>query len=708
MRLVVAEKPSVARSIAAVLGANEKKTGYMEGNDYIVSWAFGHLIETVNPDVYKPEWKKWNLSDLPIVPEIWQYQIKDGCKEQFCIVKSLMNDSRVTETVCATDAGREGELIYRLIYNKAECHKPIKRLWISSMEDSAIKEGFDNLKPGEDYDNLYDAASCRQKADWLIGLNGTRLFSKAYHSSSPLTVGRVLTPTLNMIVERDSAISRFKKDPFYTVHLIAGGLDAVSDKFKEKAEAEKIESECRGADASVVSVKKEEKTVSPPKLYDLTTLQRDANRMFGYTAKQTLDCVQNLYEKKLCTYPRTDSQYLTDDMEQTALEVITAVLTHILHDEPESFNADIKRVMNSKKVSDHHAIIPTVEIAKQDLSTLPGTELKVLFLIANRMIFATGEKHVYESVKAEIDCKGHIFSATGKTVIADGWKVYEERFRRDFKADKEEEKEDDKALPNLSEGMTFNNADTKLAEGFTQPPKHYTEDSLLSAMERAGAADMSDEVERKGIGTPATRSEIIENLIKYGFVVREKKMLLATESGKKLITVLPDMIKSPNLTVEWENDLVEVAKGNIPADDFMAKIVSALQELVDKYSTPDPEYADWFAPTLPVIGKCPKCGGDIIAGTYNNMFSPYCKEKCGMNLKRVRGVPLTENMLKSLLGGKKILVKGLKSKKGSTYDAYFKPDGIEAYSFTNSEGKEISGFQFKTTLEFPENKKLKK
>ena len=703
MKLVVAEKPSVARSIAAVLGADEKKNGYMEGNDYIVSWAFGHLVETVAPDTYKPEWKTWNISLLPIVPDIWQYQIKDGCKEQFSIIKSLMNDSRVTETVCATDAGREGELIYRLIYNKANCRKPIKRLWISSMEDSAIKEGFDNLKPGEDYDNLFYAASCRQKADWLIGLNGTRLFTKAYRSSIPLTVGRVLTPTLNMIVERDTTISCFKKEPFFTVHLIAGGIDAVSEKYKEKAEAQTVEEGCKGADASVVSVIKEEKTISPPKLYDLTTLQRDANRMFGYTAKQTLDCVQSLYEKKLCTYPRTDSQYLTDDMEQTASEVISAILTHILHDEPESFSAEIKRVMNSKKVSDHHAIIPTIEIAKQDISTLPGTELKVLFLIANRLIFATGKKHVYESVKAELDCNGHIFTATGKTVINSGWKAYEERFKRDFKADKEEEKEEDKALPNLSEGMTFNNADTKLAEGFTQPPKHFTEDSLLSAMERAGAADMSDEVERKGIGTPATRSEIIENLIKYGFIAREKKMLLATESGKKLITILPDMIKSPNLTVEWENDLVDVAKGNMSANDFMAKIVSVLQELVDKYSTPDREHENWFAAPQNVLGKCPKCGGDILSGKYGF----YCKDKCGMNIGRVRGVSLTETQLKALLSGKKFLVKSLKNKAGKEYDAYFVPKGIEPYSYTGKDGKELSGFQFKTELEFPERKTSK-
>lgn len=705
MRLVVAEKPSVARSIAAVLGATEKKNGCLEGNDYIVTWCVGHLCSLAMPGEYNPDWQKWNIDALPLVPDKWKYNVIDSSKAQFDIVKSLMHDSKVTETVCATDAGREGEHIFRLAYNKAECDKPIKRLWISSMEDSAIKEGFENLRPGEDYESLFDAAVCRARADWLYGINGTRLFTKAYNASSPLNVGRVKTPTLAMLVEREAAIAGFKKEPFYTVHLITGGIDAVSEKYKDKSEAEKVEADCKGAAASITSVTKEEKSVSPPKLYDLTTLQRDANRLFGFTAKQTLDCTQNLYEKKLVTYPRTDSQYLSDDMEETAKSVIDAVMQHILHREPGETVPDIKRVMNSKKVSDHHAIIPTVEIGNSDISTLPGTELKVLFLIANRLVCATGEKHIYESVKAELSCGGHSFTATGKTVLKNGWKDFEDSFKKENKADKEEEKEDEKALPELSEGMTFTDTETKVAEGFTQPPKHFTEDTLLSAMERAGADEMDDEVERKGIGTPATRAEIIEELVDDGFVVREKKQMLPTEKGKKLITVLPDQIKSPTLTAEWENNLILVAKGEMSADDFMNGILKLLNDLIDNNKTPNPDYKDWFSIPRESIGKCPKCGGDILSGK----FGFYCKEKCGMNVSRIRGVNLSEAQLKSLLAGKKILVKGLKSKeKGKEYDAYFVPDGIEPYSYTSKDGKEVSGFQFKTKMEFPDRKEPKK
>ncbi len=705
MRLVIAEKPSVARSIAAVLRANEKKNGYLEGNDYIVSWCFGHLVELAYPEEYDPAWKQWSLDTLPIVPDTWQYNVKKDSKSQFDIIESLMKDSRVTETVCATDAGREGELIYRLVYDKIGCRKPIKRLWISSMEESAIQEGFDHLKPGEDYDNLYDAAVCRQKADWLVGLNATRLFTKVYRSSNALNVGRVMTPTLAMLVDRENAIKNFVKEPFYTVHLITGGIDAVSEKFKDKNEAERIEADCKGKDATVSEVKKEEKSIAPPKLYDMTTLQRDANRLFGFTAKQTLDCTQSLYEKKLVTYPRTDSQYLSEDMGETATNVINAVMEHILHEEPSSFQPDVARVMNSKKVSDHHAIIPTMEIAKADLSTLPGTEMKVLFLIANRLIFATGEKHIYESVKAEITCGGHAFTATGKTILKNGWKDYEDRFKKEYKTDKEEEKEDEKALPELSEGMTFTDSETKVVQGFTQPPKHFTEDSLLSAMERAGAEEMDDDVERKGLGTTATRADIIEKLINDNFVVREKKNLLPTEHGMKLISILPEVVKSPKLTAEWENNLVLVAKGEMSANDFMDGIINMVKDLIRDYGTVKEEQKDMFVQPQETFGKCPKCGGDIFKGKYGL----YCKDKCGMFFGKVRGVALTEAQFKSLIDGKKILLKGLKSKeKGTVYDAYFVPDGIEPFSYTNKEGKEIKGFQFKVKLEFPERKQTTK
>ncbi|MBR1700598.1 MAG: DNA topoisomerase 3 [Lachnospiraceae bacterium] len=703
MQLVIAEKPSVAQNIAAVLGANNRKNGYLEGNGYIISWCFGHLVELASPEAYNATWKQWSLETLPLVPDQWQYDVKESCAEQYNIIESLMNDNRVTETVCATDAGREGELIFRLVYDRIGCSKPIKRLWVSSMEESAIREGFDNLRPGEDYNNLYKAAVCRQQADWLVGINGTRLFTTLYCSPFVLNVGRITPATLAILVDRETAISNFTKEPFYTVHLITGDIDAISEKYKDKSDAEKVEADCKGASASISSLIKEEKIISPPKLYDMTTLQRDANRLFGYTAKQTLECTQSLYEKKLVTYPRTDSQYLSNDMGETATNVINAVLQYIMHEDPESVTPDISRVMNSEKVSDHHAIIPTMEITKFDMSTLPGTELKILFLIANRLMCATGEKHVYESVKVEISCGGHIFTALGKTIIKNGWKDFEERFRKDYKADKEE-KEDEKSLPEISEGMIFDKTATKVVQGFTQPPKHFTEDSLLSAMERAGADEMDDDVERKGLGTTATRADIIEKLINGGFVVREKKQLLPTEIGIKLISILPEVVKSPKLTADWENKLVLVSKGEMKADVFMDGIVNMVNELIRDHSTVDEECKDFFARPQESIGICPKCGGNIISGK----FGAYCQNKCGMNVGRVRGVSLSEAQVKSLLSGKKILVKGLKSKeKGTVYDAYFVPEGIEPYSYTSKDGKEITGFQFKIKIEFPERKQKK-
>ena len=701
MKLVIAEKPSVARSIAGVIGATVKKNGYIEGDGYIVTWCFGHLVGLALPEEYDERYRKWDLATLPIVPDNWKYNVLQSSKDQFNVIKNLMNDSRVTETVCATDAGREGENIFRLVYNKIGSKKPIKRLWISSLEDSAIKEGFENLQPGENYDDLFKAANCRAKADWLVGLNSTRLFTKAYNSPKPLNVGRVETPTLAMVVEREKAISDFVKVPFYTVHLKDKyGLDASSDRFLDKEEAEALKNKCAGSGkAAVTNVTKEEKSVSQPKLYDMTTLQRDANRLFGFTAKQTLDCTQNLYEKKLCTYPRTDAQYLTDDMEQTALDVIDKVRVHILHDE-KSFTPDVKRILNSKKVTDHHAIIPTVEIAKEDLSTLPETDMKILFLIANRLICATAEKHSYESVKAIINCEGTDFTATGKTVLNEGFKAYEDRFKRNFKADKEEsEDKDEKALPKLSEGMELTDISFEVVEGFTQPPKHFTEDTLLSAMERAGASEMDDEVERKGLGTTATRAGIIEKLIHDGFIKREKKQMIPTEDGIKLISILPDRVKSAQLTAEWENNLVLVSKGEMKAEDFMQGIISMVSDLVKDYGTVKDEHKDMFAKPKESFGKCPNCGADILSGK----FGLYCEKKCGMNLSFVRGQKLSDSQIKSLISGKKILVKGLKAKNGNTYDAYFVPAGTEPYEYTK-DGKTYKGVQFKTDLEFPDKK----
>lgn len=697
MKLVIAEKPSVAQSIANVLGATTKKNGYIEGNGYIVSWCYGHLIELLQPDDYKEEWKKWRYETLPMIPDEWKYLVKSSGKDQFKIIKELMSDDRVTETVCATDAGREGEHIFRLVYDKAGCKKPIKRLWISSLEDSAIKEGFENLQPGSKYDSLYESAKCRARADWLVGLNGTRLFSVLYGNGRKLVVGRVQTPTLNMIVEREQTIKDFKKEPFYTVHLLSeSGIDAVSERFKDPKQANDIAELCKGYIANVTEVKKEVKQTAPPKLYDMTTLQREANRLFGFTAQQTLDTVQSLYEKKLCTYPRTDAQFLSDDMGDTARAVIKAVLSSILHDSRE-YEPDVKRVLNSKKVTDHHAIIPTVEIAKKDLSALSETEMKILFLIGNRLVCATGEGHKYESVKALISCQNNTFTATGKTVLNNGWKEFEDRFKKINKTDKDEEAEDEKPLPAMYEGLSFK-ADTKCVEGFTQPPKHFTEDSLLSAMERAGAEEMDDEVERKGLGTTATRAAIIEKLISDGYVRREKKQMLPTEDGIKLISILPDKVKSPLLTAEWENELVLVSNGEENPDKFMKGIEDMVTDLVNTYSSVSEEQKTIFTRFQEVLGKCPFCGGKVI---WHDEYGAYCENKCGMQLGYVRGQKMSKSQVKSLLDGKKILVKGLKSKdKGTKYDAYFIPDGIEPYTYKDKEG-----FQFKIKMDFPERKK---
>ena len=698
MELVIAEKPSVAQSIARVIGADERKDGYMEGNGYIVSWCIGHLVELAQPDAYSDAWKKWNYESLPMIPEEWQTEVKSDTAAQYKVLKELMHDKRVESVVCATDAGREGELIFRLVYGQAGCDKPMKRLWISSMEESAIREGFESLQPGSNYDNLYHSALCRQRADWLVGLNGTRLFTVLY-GGKVLKVGRVQTPTLAMLVEREEKIKNFKKEQYYMAHILMDGVDAATERIDDKAQADSIAAACESGAATVVSILKEKKTAQPPKLYDLTTLQRDANRIFGFTAKQTLEYTQSLYEKKLVTYPRTDSQYLSDDMEATAWGVIGAVYKAILFEEPSGAEPDIKRILDSRKVTDHHAIIPTMEITKADLSAVPDGEMKILSLAANRLLCATGEKHEYETVRAALSCNGVDFTVSGKSVIRNGWKDFEAAFKRSYKTSEDEEKED-KKLPELSEGMVFDGVQTKVTEHFTQPPKHFTEDSLLSAMERAGAEDMGDEVERRGLGTPATRADVIEKLVRDGFVKREKKQMIPTEDGVKLITILPDVVKSPKLTADWENALTLVSKGEYSMQDFMGGIEDMAKGLVQTYHSISDEQKTMFGGGVQeILGKCPKCGGDVIKGK----FGAYCKAKCGMNVSRAMGAVLTDSQIKNMLEGKKTLVKGLKGKKGS-YDAYLIPEGVEDYSYTK-DGKEIKGSQYKVRLEFPKKKK---
>ena len=703
MQLVIAEKPSVANSIADVLGANERKDGYREGNGYYVSWCVGHLVELEQPQAYGEQYEKWNYDTLPIMPDEWKYEVKKDVKKQFDIVSKLMNAGDVSDIVCATDAGREGELIFRLAYNKAGCRKPILRLWISSMEESAIKDGFDNLKPGSDYDNLYRSALARQQADWLVGINGTRLFTVLY-KSKVLKVGRVQTPTLAMLVERETEIMNFKKKPYYTLVMDADGLTAVSDKYDTENAANQAKISCSGQKAKVSSVKREDKCINPPKLFDLTSLQREANKLYGFTAKQTLEYTQSLYEKKLVTYPRTDSQFLSDDMAETAGNVIAAIKGNMNLTTPFDGDVvpDIKRVLNSKKVTDHHAIIPTVQISKEmDVSE---AEKKILYLVAARLLEATGVKHEYVSETVVLNCNRIDFSCKGKVIKSNGWKIYEEALKGIFgvrKSDSDDEDDENISGISVEEGQILKVNEISVKEQFTKAPTHYTEATLLTAMEKAGAADMDDDVERKGLGTPATRADIIEKLVKDGFVKREKKQMIPTDDGMKLITILPDVVKSPQLTADWENELVLVSRGEKDMDDFMTGIRKMVADLVITYNCIGPDPMDNpFGTSKESFGKCPKCGSDVVKGK----FGAYCISKCGMTFGKAMGATLTDNEVKSLLAGKKILVKGLRNKAGKVYDAYLKPVGIDEYSFNDKDGNNKTGYQYKYDMSFPKKK----
>lgn len=699
MKLVITEKPSVAASIAKVMGASSKGEGFYEGNGYIVSWCVGHLIELAQPQDYNAIFEKWSYETLPIIPNEWKYTIKEATRKQYRILKDLMHRSDIDTVVCATDAGREGELIFRLVYEMAGCAKPIERLWISSMEDSAILEGMNNLKPGKYYDDLYKAALARQEADWLVGINGTRLFTVLY-GGKLLKVGRVQTPTLAMLVERESEINNFKKKQYFIAHILINGIDAVSEKIEDRAKADRLIDGCRGNTAVVTSVVKADKKTAPPKLYDLTSLQRDANKIFGFTAKKTLDHTQTLYERKLVTYPRTDSRYLTDDMEASARDVIDAVTKKVIVLNGISFEPDIKSVMNSKKVSDHHAIIPTVEVGKVDLSGLSEDEKKILYLIATRLLEATSKPYRYLSQRVSFECAGAEFTAKGSSTIDPGWKMFEDTLRSIYKTEKSEEDEEETSLPDIREGEVFEKVDGKVTEHFTKPPFRYTESSLLSAMEKAGTEEMDSDVERKGLGTPATRADIIEKLVKDGFVKREKKNLIPTDNGIRLITILPDNIESAKLTAEWENTLSQIAKGEAEYDDFIFGITGMVQELVRTYHSVSDEDKNLFS-RGDVLGRCPNCGGDVVKGIYGF----YCRNKCSMNLKSAMGIVLSEAQLKNLLDGKRILVKGINKKKGDgTFNAYLTPDGIVDYCYKKQDGTEASGKQFKFKMDFQKNK----
>ena len=669
-QLVIAEKPSVARSIAAVIGAAEKQNGYWQGGGYLVSWCIGHLVSFAEAGQYDEKYCKWKYEDLPILPQPWQFIVPDEKKQQFEIVRALLNRPDVDSVTAATDAGREGELIFRFVYQMAGCTKPVKRLWISSMEDAAIREGFANLRPDSDYDALYQSALCRAKADWLVGINATRLFSVLYHKT--LTVGRVQTPTLKMLVDRDAKILRFQKEKYYTVGIQSGSLKAGSGRIASMDEADTLRKACAGASAICSSVKREKKTEQPPKLYDLTTLQREANRLFGFTAKQTLDYAQQLYEKKLLTYPRTDSQYLTEDMGQTAQHLVSDLLGLLPFAQGLGLTPEVGRILNSKKVSDHHAIIPTSEFAKQGFTGLAESECKLMNLVCSKLLCAVAALHEYEIVTAVFSCAGNEFSAKGKTVLVPGWKEIDQRFRSTLKADGEEEAESLNTLPELAEGQSFS-VTANVSEHFTSPPKAYTEDTLLSAMEQAGAEDMLENSERKGLGTPATRAAILEKLVQMGFVQRKGKQLVPTKDGINLAVILPESLTSPALTAEWENRLTEIAKGNADADEFMAEIEAQVRQLVKTYSCISADKQNLFQSERVIIGKCPRCGENVYEGKKNF----YCGNRgCQFVMWKndrffeQRKKAFTPKIAAALLKNGKAKVKGLYSEKtGKTYDA---------------------------------------
>ena len=619
MILVIAEKPSVGAAIGKVLGASCRKDGYLEGNNYIVSWCVGHLVGLADASSYDERFAKWRYSDLPIVPDEWLFEVPKDKQKQFKVLCDLMLDKRVTELVCATDAGREGELIFRLVYKKAGCTKPFKRLWISSLEDSAIREGFAHLRSSGEYDRLYEAALARSKADWIVGINGTRLFSTLYHKK--LVVGRVQTPTLAMLVEREGKISTFHKEKYFNVHISKENLTADLEKVKTEEEAKAVAAACDKKQAVVSSLKKETKTVNPPRLYDLTTLQREANRYYGFTAQQALDLVQSLYEKKLLTYPRTDSQFITEDMESTARQVIGIVSRKLPLFGGITHEPDIGRITNNAKVTDHHAIIPTVQLEKQDLGELPESEQKIIRLVSVRLLSATGEKHIYDETSVTLTCEGYEFKAKGKTIVQDGWKAVERRFKETLKSKEKDEPE--RSLPSLNENDTIDPVDASVTEHYTSPPKPYTEDSLLSAMETAGNAEFDDDTEKKGLGTPATRAGIIEKLVKGGFIERKGKSLIPTKDGNNLVCVLPEQITSPSMTAEWENTLMQIERGKADADKFLTDIVEMTSGLVKAYPFLSDAEANRFDSGRESIGKCPRCGSPVYVGKGNY----YCSNR---------------------------------------------------------------------------------
>lgn len=693
--LVIAEKPSVAQSYAKNLSAYKREDGYLEGESCIVSWCLGHLAEYAQPEEYDPKYEKWQFDDLPILPEAWKLKVSKDKKKQFEVIKTLMNRSDVEYLVNGCDAGREGELIFQRVYVLAGCRKPVKRLWISSMEDAAIQKGFQTMKSEEEYKNLCMAAVCRAQADWLIGMNGTRAYTTRYFKR--LVVGRVQTPTLAMLAERQERIEHFQKEAFYKVALTDGKLTVVSENIANEEAAELLAALCNGSTAVVTQMKKERKKSFPPKLYDLTSLQREANRYFGYTAKRTLDMLQELYEEKLVTYPRTDRQFVTEDMKDSVEELVEKMPVLLSFVDYGQLGHGIKRVINNAKVSDHHAILPTKEVVEKEIADLPADKKNLMMLICQQLVQATGEEYLYEQTDITVKCQEHDFKARGKIPVQMGFKEVEKAFKQlCVKAEPVEEKEKETSIPaGYEEGMRLFPVKAEKTTHYTSPPKPFNEDTLLAAMETAGNKEFDSETEKKGLGTPATRASIIEKLVSSGYAQRKGKQILPSTEGKELVKVMPEYLKSAVMTAEWENQLLMMEKGQITDTQFMGEITSLVRKILEVCREIPEEERRRFQTAREVIGKCPVCGCDVFEGKQNF----YCSNRqCDFALwkeNRFLGSMeknLDKKMARELLDKACTHVKGLYSKKK---DMKFDADLL----LTLEDGKP------RFHLEFPKKKK---
>jgi DNA topoisomerase-3 len=664
--LVIAEKPSVAQSYAKNLSAYKREDGYLEGESCIVSWCLGHLAEYAQPEEYDSKYEKWQFDDLPILPEAWKLKVSKDKKKQFDVLKGLMNRSDVEYLVNGCDAGREGELIFQRVYDLAGCRKPVKRLWISSMEDAAIQKGFQTMKSEEEYKNLCMAAVCRAQADWLIGMNGTRAYTTRYFKR--LVVGRVQTPTLAILAERQERIEHFQKEAFYKVALTDGKLTVVSENIANEEAADLLAALCNGSTAVVTQMKKESKKSFPPKLYDLTSLQREANRYFGYTAKRTLDMLQELYEEKLITYPRTDSQFVTEDMKDSVEELVGKMPVLLPFVDYGQLGHDIKRVINNAKVSDHHAILPTKEAVEKGIADLPADKKNLMMLICQQLVQATGEEYLYEQTDITVKCQEHDFKARGKIPVQMGFKEVEKAFKQlCVKAEPVEGKEKETSIPaGYEEGMRLFPVKAEKNTHYTSPPKPFNEDTLLAAMETAGNKEFDSETEKKGLGTPATRASIIEKLVSSGYAQRKGKQILPSTEGKELVKVMPEYLKSAVMTAEWENQLLMMEKGQITDTQFMGEITSLVRKILEVCREIPEEERRRFQTAREVIGKCPVCGCDVFEGKQNF----YCSNRqCDFALwkeNRFLGSMeknLDKKMARELLDKACTHVKGLYSKK---------------------------------------------